>query len=128
MPSYYNENDPYCAQWLRNLVAAGLIPDGAVDDRDIRDVVAIDLGGFDQCHFFAGMGGWPEALRVAGVPQDRPLWTGSCPCQPFSAAGPGEGFADDRDLWPAWFDLIRERPPSNHLWGAGCERGCQGLA
>ena len=27
------------------------------------------------------------ALRAAGWRDDRPVWTGSCPCQPFSAAG-----------------------------------------
>jgi len=34
--------------------------------------------------FFAGIGGWSRALRLAGWPDDRPVWTGSCPCQPFS--------------------------------------------
>ena len=28
MTAYYNENDPYAAQWLRNLIAAGHIADG----------------------------------------------------------------------------------------------------
>lgn len=25
MPAYYNEIDPFAAQWLRNLIGAGLI-------------------------------------------------------------------------------------------------------
>lgn len=41
--NYYNENDPKAAQWLRNLVAGGMIPAGDVDDRSIKDVRPIDL-------------------------------------------------------------------------------------
>jgi site-specific DNA-cytosine methylase len=109
--NYYNENDPKAAAWLRELITWGQIPDGDVDERSIEDVPATDLDGYTQCHFFAGIGGWPLALRLAGWPVDRPVWTGSCPCQPFSAAGKGAGFADERHLWPAWHWLIRERRP-----------------
>lgn len=111
MKAYYNEINPYAAQWLRNLIAAGLIADGDVDKRDIKDVRAADLVGYTQCHFFAGIGGWSYALRLAGWPDDRPVWTGSCPCQPFSAAGRKKGMQDERHLWPVWFNLIRERRP-----------------
>jgi DNA (cytosine-5)-methyltransferase 1 len=45
-------------------------------------------------------------------PDDRPVWTGSCPCQPFSSAGKQKGKADDRHLWPIWFRLIRESKPA----------------
>ena len=109
--NYYNEFDPYAAQWLRNLVAAGHIPNGEVDSRSITDVKASDLTGFVQCHFFAGLGGWSRALSLAGWPADRPVWTGSCPCQPFSAAGAGNGVTDERHLWPIWFELIRQCRP-----------------
>jgi DNA (cytosine-5)-methyltransferase 1 len=109
--TYYNEIEPYAAQWLRNLIAAGHIAPGEVDERSIVDVRADDLRGFTQCHFFAGIGVWSYALRCAGWSDDRPVWTGSCPCQPFSAAGKGAEFADDRHLWPAWFRLIRECRP-----------------
>ncbi|WP_318826625.1 DNA cytosine methyltransferase [Burkholderia cepacia] len=112
MPAYYNEHDPYAAQWLRNLIAAGHIAPGDVDERSIEDVRPDDLRAYDQCHFFAGIGVWSHALRRAGWPDDRPVWTGSCPCQPFSAAGKGAGFDDERHLWPAWYWLIGEcRPP-----------------
>jgi len=111
MTSYYNEIDPHAAQWLRNLIAAGRIPAGDVDERSIEDVRPSDLAGYVQCHFFAGIGGWAYALRLAGWPPDRPVWTGSCPCQPFSAAGTGGGFADERHLWPAWFHLIDQCRP-----------------
>lgn len=110
--AYYNENDPYAAQWLRNLIAAGLIAPGDVDDRSITEVRPDDLRGYTQCHFFAGIAGWSQALRLAGWSDDRPVWTGSCPCQPFSVAGKRKGFEDDRHLWPVWFDLIKVcRPP-----------------
>jgi len=111
MAAYYNEHDPYAAQWLRNLIVAGHIAPGEVDERSIEDVRPSDLAGFTQCHFFAGVGVWSLALRRAGWPDSRPVWTGSCPCQPFSAAGKGNGFADERHLWPAWFHLIGQRNP-----------------
>lgn len=110
--NYYNEIDPHAAQWLRNLIEAGLIPAGDVDTRSIEDVIPNELRGYTQCHFFAGIGGWPLALHLAGWPESRPVWTGSCPCQPFSQAGKGAGFDDQRDLWPSWFHLIRECRPA----------------
>ena len=114
MPShaYYNEIDPAAAQWLRNLIEAGHIAPGYVDERSIEDVYPSDLRGFTQCHFFAGIGVWSHALRSAGWADDRPVWTGSCPCQPFSAAGKGAGFNDERHLWPAFHHLIKECRPA----------------
>lgn len=111
MTAYYNENEPYAAQWLRNLISAGDIAPGDVDERSIEDVKADDLRGYTQCHFFAGVGGWSVALRLVAWPDDRPVWTGSCPCQPFSEAGKRKGSADHRHLWPAWFRLIGELRP-----------------
>ncbi len=112
MAAYYNEIDPYAAQWLRNLIAAGHIAPGDVDERSIEDVHPDDLKHYTQCHFFAGVGVWSYALRRAGWPDDRPVWTGSCPCQPFSAAGAGAGFDDQRHLWPHFHWLISERRPA----------------
>lgn len=116
MTAYYNEIDAYAAQWLRNLIAAGHIAPGDVDERSIVDVSADDLKGYTQCHFFAGIGGWSLAARLAGWPDGRELWTGSCPCQPFSLAGKvhkkGKGTADARHLWPEFFRLIRAIRPS----------------
>lgn len=112
MTAYYNEIDPYAAQWLRNLIKDNLIAPGDVDERDIRDVKPSELKNYTQCHFFAGIGGWPQALRIAEWPDDQPVWTGSCPCQPFSTAGTGKGFTDERHLWPALHWLIQERRPS----------------
>ncbi len=109
--AYYNEIDPYAADWLRNLIAAGHIAPGDVDERSIEDVHPDDLRSYTQCHFFAGIGVWSYALRRAGWPDDRPVWTGSCPCQPFSAAGKGTAFDDERHLWPAWDWLISQRRP-----------------
>jgi len=110
--NYYNEIDPYCVQWLKNLIVADLIPDGFVDSRPIQQVQPEDLRGFTQCHFFAGIAGWALALKLAGWPEDRQVWTGSCPCQPFSPAGRHKGFEDERHLWPTWKNLIAELRPS----------------
>lgn len=112
MAAYYNEIEPYAAGVLRRLIDKKQIPAGDVDERDIRDVTPGELVSYTQCHFFAGIGGWPYALRLAGWPDDRPAWTGSCPCQSFSAAGRGKGGADERHLWPYWFHIIRVcKPP-----------------
>lgn len=112
MAAYYNEFDSFAAAWLRELIKAGLIADGEVDERSIESVRPDDLRGFVQCHFFAGIGGWSAALRLAGWPDDRPVWTGSCPCQPFSAAGKGGGKDDARHLWPQFRRLIRQCRPA----------------
>jgi DNA (cytosine-5)-methyltransferase 1 len=112
MSAYYNEIDTYAAQWLRNLISGGHIAPGEVDERSIVDVQPDDLKGFTQCHFFAGIGGWSYALRIAGWPDSRAAWTGSCPCQPLSIAGQQKGHADERHLWPAFYSLIEECKPS----------------
>ena len=109
--AYYNEIDPYPAQWMRNLIDAGHIAPGVVDNRSILDVEPEDIGD-GQAHFFAGIGVWSYALRLAGVPDGAAVWTGSCPCQPFSNAGKRRGADDERHLWPVWFRLIAERRPA----------------
>jgi len=111
LTAFYNEIEPFAAQWLRNLIDAGLIAPGDVDERDIRDIKPSELAGYTQCHFFAGIGVWSYALRLAGWPDNRPVWTGSPPCQPFSAAGRKGGVADERHLWPHFHYLIAERRP-----------------
>jgi DNA (cytosine-5)-methyltransferase 1 len=107
---FYNDHEPFAVRWLENLIAKGLIPHGHVDNRPIDDLEPSDLRGYAQCHFFAGIGGWPHALRLAGWRGE--CWTGSPPCQSFSDAGARLGFEDERHLWPEFFRLIREcRPP-----------------
>lgn len=110
--AYYNEIDPAAAHILRALIDADVIAPGEVDTRSIKDVQPDDLSGYTQCHFFAGGGLWSVAARLAGWPDNRPLWTGSCPCQPFSAAGKGLGTDDPRHLWPDFHRLIRARRPA----------------
>ena len=109
--NYYNEWDEYPLQWLRNLYVAGHIPAGLFDGRSIVDVQAQDVKPARQAHFFAGIGGWPLALKLAGWPENEEVWTGSCPCQPFSVAGGRRGKKDKRHLWPELFRLIRECLP-----------------
>lgn len=107
MSAYYNEYDKATTAWLRSLISKGLIADGEVDDRPIQDVQPGDLYEFTQCHFFAGIGGWSLTLRDVGWPDDKPVWTGSCPCQSFSTAGKQLGFADkQKHLWPEFKRLI----------------------
>lgn len=111
--NYYNDNDPRSVAWLRELMKQNVIPLGDVDERSIKDVTRNDLKGYTQCHFFAGVGGWSEALRLAGIGSDVPIWTGSCPCQPFSNAGQRRGEKDERHLWPEFRRLITEcNPPA----------------
>jgi DNA (cytosine-5)-methyltransferase 1 len=112
MASYYNEFCPTAAAWIRQLIADKQIPYGHVDDRSITEVTPSDLRGFTQAHFFAGLGGWSRALKLAGWPDDRPVWTASLPCQPFSSAGKQAGTDDERHLWPVFQRLVSEcRPP-----------------
>ena len=108
MTAYYNEFDPKAAAWLRQLIKNGMIADGEVDDRSITEVEPIDLKGFSQHHFFAGIGGWSYALRIAGWADDRPVCTASLPCQPFSVAGQQRGKSDERHLLPHFIELVKQ--------------------
>jgi len=110
MRAYYNEIDFYCCDWLQNLMDAGHITPGRIDERSIVDVSPDDVAGYERVHFFAGIGGWDHALSLCG--HVGPVWTGSCPCQPFSAAGKGKSADDERHLWPTWFSLIRKCKPA----------------
>lgn len=109
--NYYNEFDPKAAAWIRELIKQKHIPDGVVDERSIIEIKPHELTGYTQCHFFAGIAGWSLALQLANWPATRPVWTGSCPCQPFSSAGKHLAQADERHLWPAFFNLIKECKP-----------------
>ncbi|MBP6750965.1 MAG: DNA cytosine methyltransferase [Xanthomonadaceae bacterium] len=110
--AFYNEIDPAACAVLRELIINGVIAPGVVDSRPIQEVRPDDVRGFSQVHLFAGGGLWSVAARLAGWPDDRPLWTGSCPCQPFSQAGKGAGRDDPRHLWPDMFRLVRACRPA----------------
>jgi DNA (cytosine-5)-methyltransferase 1 len=110
--AYYNDNDSNVCRWLEELIRRGHIARGVVDCRSILEVKPEDVKGYAQCHFFAGIGGWSLACRLAGWDDERPIWTGSPPCQPFSAAGKQLGKLDARHLAPAWLSLVEAvRPP-----------------
>lgn len=121
MSVYYNEIDKFAAAWLRELMKAGQIPDGEVDERSIELVQPADVRGFRQCHFFAGIGGWPYALRLAGWPDERPVWTGSCPCQPISSAARGRLVVED--LRPVWLSLVDQCRPRTLFGEQVVQRG-----
>lgn len=136
--NYYNENDPKAAAWLRELIKAGEIPDGWVDTRSIVEVSPHELTRFTQQHFFAGIGGWALALRLAGFPDGQPVRTASCPCQPFSQAGQQKGTKDERHLWPVCRDLLafgepaitfgeQVASPLGREWLAGVRADMEGL-
>jgi hypothetical protein len=110
--AFYNDVDPYVAKWTRNLIEAGHLVPGVVDERSIRDLKPADVASYRQCHFFAGIGTWSRALRDAGWPDDAHVWSGSCPCTPFSSAGRKRGFSDEQHLWPEWFRLISACRPA----------------
>jgi DNA (cytosine-5)-methyltransferase 1 len=108
----YNENDAAAAHILQYMIDNGVIAPGVVTTKSIKELTPDDVIGFTQCHFFAGGGLWSVAARLAGWPDYERIWTGSCPCQPFSAAGKGGGEDDPRHLWPDFHRLIgAARPP-----------------
>lgn len=83
MKVYYNEIEPSAILWLQAAMAEGAISKGVIDTRSIEDVRPDELIGYDRCHFFAGIGGWEIAIKIAesrGWKQQGTLWTGSCPC------------------------------------------------
>ena len=97
---------------MSQLVKDGHVSEGDVVCRSIADIQPSEIKDYERVHLFAGIGGWDLALRLAGWPVGVPVWTGSCPCQPFSSAGKRTGVNDERHLWPEMFRLIKEcRPP-----------------
>ena len=137
MKTYYNEFDPGPAKWIRALQIAGEISQGVIDERSIKAVVGADLTGVRRAHFFAGIGGWELALKIAGW-GDEEVWTGSCPCQPFSCSGKRKAESDERHLWPDFLRLIAERRPATifgeqtasstgRIWLAGVQADLEAL-
>lgn len=106
MTAFYNEYEPKKSAWLRELIKKGVIAPGVVDERSIVDIRPEELTGYDQVHLCAGIGIWSYALRLAGWPDDKPVWTGSEPCQPHSAAGKMLGDADERYIRSAMHHAI----------------------
>lgn len=113
--TYYNDFDPFVCEWTRELMAAGLITEGYVDERPIQKVQPEDLVGYSRLHFFSGIAGWDHALNLASWPDGRSIWTVSAPCQPWSVAGKQKGEKDERHLWPDFFRLVRQCRPDTIL-------------
>lgn len=109
MSVFYNDHDPKACAWVRELIAAGALPAGAVSEEPIEELSADELES--TSHFFSGIGGWAEALNLAGWPTGAPVWTASLPCQPFSQAGAREGKDDERHLWPYFRALVEQCDP-----------------
>lgn len=109
--AYYNEINKEDCEWLRELMRRGHITEGEIDERSITEVRADDVRGFRRRHWFAGVGGWELALNLADWPDDQPVDSASCPCQPFSCAGEGGGELDLRHLWPELHRIRRELEP-----------------
>jgi DNA (cytosine-5)-methyltransferase 1 len=112
MTAYYNEISVHKVETTRILAGWNEIAPGFVDERSIEEVQPEDISDYTQHHFFSGAGGWSLALRNAEWPDDAPVFTGSCPCQPYSASGKRTAQSDPRHLWPQWFRLIRACKPS----------------
>lgn len=118
--AYYNDNNYFSVEWLRQLINHGYISNGIVDERNIQNLIpgegrkpGLRLRNYKRVHLFAGIGGWDLALHLADWPEDRTVWTGSCPCQPYSVAGGRLGDQDERNLWPEMRRLISYyRPPT----------------
>lgn len=112
MSVFYNDFSRDSVDWLNKLVNASRLPVGDISGKSITELQASEVDGYTQCHFFCGIGGWPLALKMAEVPEHFNVWTGSCPCQPFSAANKdAKGFDDERDLWKDFFRLIKDGKP-----------------
>ena len=64
MAAYYNEIAPFSAQYLCNLIDAGLTASGVVDTCSIEDVTPNDLKKFSKDCLFAGFRGWHRPRRT----------------------------------------------------------------
>lgn len=104
---YFNEWKSFQCKWIRRLY-----PCAVVDERDIKEVTPDDVKKYKRVHLFAGIAGWEYALELAGWPESILVWSGSCPCQPFSNCGKREETDDERHLWPEMFRLIKECRPT----------------
>lgn len=101
---YFNEIDAYCCTLLRRR-----FPAATVDERDVREVDPSDLDGHEQCHLFAGIGGFPLGLQWASW--ESPIWTVGFPCKQTSTAAAVHGRrvgleGKDSGLWHEAVRLI----------------------
>ncbi len=107
----YNDFEPYTAKLLQLRIDDGWLPPGEVLSEDVRELCKTDLSDYGQVHLYAGIGGFPLACRMAGLPDDFRLQTGGFPCQPFSTAGRRRGPGDNRYLWPQTLACLKSHRP-----------------
>ena len=55
----YHDIDSYACNWMEELIHGDELQTGTVVCGDIRKAKPSELEQFRQCHFFAGIGGWP---------------------------------------------------------------------
>jgi site-specific DNA-cytosine methylase len=107
--TYYNDNNSFCCEVLRKNINAGHLPEGYVDERDIREVHASDFMGYNHVHLFAGIGAFAYAFNQARVPNSIRLLTIGFPCKNISNAGDKTGLAGHQSgLCPEAARLLRE--------------------
>ena len=65
-------------------------------------------------------------LQWAGWPDERSVWTGSCPCQPFSSRRKAARCYRRTTSLARFSTTHRRAPTCNDLWRAGCDRNLEG--
>lgn len=109
MNVYYNDIDPYCCKVLQKNIERGYLPQGDVDGRDIREVRAEQLVGYQHIHLFAGIGGFVLGMQRAGYPRHLRTLTGGFPCTDISNAGLLAGITGEQSgLWKEQYRLIQD--------------------
>lgn len=107
--TYYNDVEHFPCEVLRKNIKLGNLPEGYVDERDIREIHATDIVGYQHIHLFAGIGAFPLGFQWAGVPDYLRIITGGFPCQDISNAGKRAGLEGEHSgLWFEMHRLIQE--------------------
>ena len=71
----------------------------------------IDDGSFDEAPIFTDVREFVESGAARQYRGFADVVSGGFPCQPFSVGGNQKGEDDERDMWPATRDIIRDVRP-----------------